>query len=450
MNQRNWPVLAAGFGTLVALILFSGIASLHQTEHIYSAVTAIHESHARTEDALRDLESQVYLSSIYARDFLLDLSDLGVERHREELRAIRTAMDYDLKTLARPEGGPNPKVVAELRREVDAYWTSMEPIFQWTSAQKLMLSAWFLRKQVLPRRQAVLKIAREAKDLNAFDLAERQRRMDASTSAFRAAGERMLAIVIGLSVVAAVVSILRVLRLQARAEQQHRATERAEAELRRLSRKLVGTQEEERRNLARELHDEVGQTITALRVELGNVEKLRSGPEDAFRSHLEEAKELAAQTLRSVRSIATGLRPAVLDDLGVAPALEWQAREFTRRTGIPVEVVIDGLPEQLPEGHRTCLYRIVQEALTNCARHSEASSIRVALHTDNSRLSLVVQDNGRGFEPTGTRLPPSGGLGLVGIGERVRELGGEVTIQSQPGKGTVLKTTIPVPVEETA
>jgi signal transduction histidine kinase len=297
----------------------------------------------------------------------------------------------------------------------------------------------------------VLQIAREAKELNAADLAARQRRLDAAMAQFRSSGYRTLALALALSIAVAVASILRVSRLERKAEQQHRATEQAEAELRRLSRKLVVAQEEERRSLARELHDEVGQTITALRVELGNIEKLRTGPEDSFHRHVEEAKDLAAQTLRSVRSIATGLRPSVLDDLGVAPALEWQAREFTRRTGTPVEVVIDGLPDHLPEEHRTCLYRVVQEALTNCARHAEARHIRLALHTEGERLSLTVQDDGKGFAaPAKAHFPYSGGLGLIGIEERVKDLGGVLAIRSQAGKGTVLKVTVPVPKETVA
>jgi signal transduction histidine kinase len=442
VKLRSWSALALGFGTLVLLILLSWLDNWRRVGIIYSTLVSVHQSHARTEDALRDIESQVYLSSIYARDFLLDLSHLMTDTYRDELKLIRAAMDQDLASL---RGGPDPKLVQELRHEVDAYWSSLEPIFTWTSAQKLMLSTWFLRKQVLPRRQAVLKIAREAKALNAGDLAERQMHMDQAMADFSRSSQRTLVLVLALGVGVALATIARVARLERRAEHQHQATERAEAGLRQLSRKLVRAQEDERRNLARELHDEVGQTITALRVELANAEKLRTGPEEAFHLHLEEAKDLAAQTLRSVRDIATGLRPSVLDDLGVAPALEWQAREHTRRTGTPVAVTIDELPGHIPEGHRTCLYRVVQEALTNCARHAEARQIRIALHAERDRLLLTVQDDGRGFP-----LPPAGGLGLIGIEERVRELGGAVAIDSQPGKGTVLKISLPLPKEAAA
>jgi signal transduction histidine kinase len=138
--------------------------------------------------------------------------------------------------------------------------------------------------------------------------------------------------------------------------------------------------------------------------------------------------------------MAMGLRPAMLDDLGLGPALEWQGREFSRRNGIPVDVQIDGLVEDLPEAHRTCIFRIVQEALTNCARHAQAKSIRVTLHGRQDAVLLSVQDDGVGMAGG---WPASRGLGLIGVEERARELGGQVTISSQPGKGTNLRVEIP-------
>jgi signal transduction histidine kinase len=175
---------------------------------------------------------------------------------------------------------------------------------------------------------------------------------------------------------------------------------------------------------------------------LGNLEKLRSGPEQDFREHLEDAKGLAAETLQSVRNLAAGLRPSLLDDLGLGPALEWQAREFSRRTGIPVEVTRDESIPELPDGHRTCLYRVVQEALTNCARHAEAHEIHIELQAGGGRLSLTVQDDGHGL-PGNAKA--ASGMGLVGIEERVRELGGTLAIQSQAGRGTCLRAWIPLP-----
>lgn len=449
MKFRTWPALGVGFGTLVLLTLLFGIDNLRRARQIYETMSSIHKSHARSEQALHDIESGMYLSGIFVRDFLLDFSHLTYGFQREQLMGIRAAMDGHLAALDSFEGASDRTLVNRLREEVNHYWDSVDPIFDWTPQQKMALSTGFLRRQVLPRRAAVLEIAGEARKLNAASLADRQQEMDRRMADFRRSGKHTLAFVLSLGLVVSLTSFIRVLRLEKRAERQHTETERAAAEMRRLSRQLVRAQEDERRNLSRELHDEVGQTLTALRVELGNLHKLRTAPEEHFEQHLEDAKGLVAQTVRSVRNIAAGLRPSVLDDLGLGPALDWQAREFSRHTGIPIEVLREGLRSDLPDSHRTCLYRVVQEALTNCARHSEAKSIRIALHTEQGRLSLTVQDDGRGLPSdfTQQRNGDAPHLGLIGIEERVRELGGTLTLQSLPGKGTLLKVSIPLAQE---
>jgi signal transduction histidine kinase len=202
----------------------------------------------------------------------------------------------------------------------------------------------------------------------------------------------------------------------------------------------VRTQEEERRSLSRELHDAVGQMLSAMTMELGNMESVITSP-DKLRVRMEEARQLNAETIRGVRDLAMGLRPAMLDELGLGPALRWQSREFSRRSGGPVTLQIDGNLEGLPETHCTCIYRIVQEALTNCARHSQAKTIRISIYGRHDWLQLSIQDDGVGFDP---RHASSRGLGLIGIQERVRQLEGKVTVTSQPEKGTILEVEVPI------
>ncbi len=448
---RTWPVLAFGFGGLVLLTLVFGLDSWRRAGQIYEAVLSIYRTHARSEQALHEIESGVYLSGIFVRDFLLDVSHLTSGFHRQQLLIIRSAMENHLTMLSERDANVDPKLVGQLRREIDAYWDSLDPVFDWTPQQKMALGNVFLRRQVLPRRSAVLDIAAEARSLNAASLAQRQSRMDARIADFRRSGKATLVIVLTLAVVVSLASILRVSRLEARAFEQHAATELAEREMRRLSHRLVQAQEDERRNLSRELHDEVGQTLTALGVELGNLQKLRTGSEEQFHAHLDDAKRLTSQTMAAVRNIAMGLRPSMLDDLGLGPALEWQAREFSRRTGTPVEVLREGSAADLPESHRTCLYRLVQEALTNCARHSEAGHIRIALYAQPDRVCLTVEDDGKGLPAeSAERDLGEPHLGLVGMEERVRELGGTLQIESQTGKGTLLKVLLPLAKEAVA
>jgi signal transduction histidine kinase len=140
-----------------------------------------------------------------------------------------------------------------------------------------------------------------------------------------------------------------------------------------------------------------------------------------------------------VRNMALLLRPSMLDDLGLVAALRWQAREVTRRSGLKVKMVADEIAEDLPDSHRTCVYRVVQEALNNCARHSQATQVRVVVRRDPDGLSVMVQDDGIGFEPRREK-----GLGLLGMEERVARLGGAFSIESQPGHGTVLSIHFPL------
>jgi signal transduction histidine kinase len=444
VKLRTWPILAVGFGSLVLLTILLGFDAWRRANQINTAILAIHDSQSRAAEALHEIENGIYLSSIFARDFLLDPSQLTAEAHREELRAIRSSMDKRVATLNQLTLGADNSLLDRLHHEINGYWDSLDPIFDWTPVQKMALSSLFLRQQVLPRRTAVLDMASEVKILNADNLGQRRREIDREMAGFKQSGEQALVMVVMLGLIVSAASIVRLSRLESKTEEHRIQTERAEQELRRLSQQLVRAQEDERRNISRELHDEVGQTLTALRVELSNLEKLRFGSEREFQEHLDDAKGLAAETLRSVRNLAAGLRPSILDDLGLGPALEWQAREFSRRTGIPVEVSREDLLPELPDGHRTCLYRVVQEALTNCARHAEAHEIRIALHTEAGRLSLTVQDDGRGLAPLDQPNEASG-LGLMGIEERVRELGGTLAIRSQVGKGTWLNASIPLP-----
>jgi signal transduction histidine kinase len=235
-------------------------------------------------------------------------------------------------------------------------------------------------------------------------------------------------------------SVFRISSLEKESAEYQSATKQAEKRLRQLSQQLVSSQEQERKALSRELHDEIGQLLTALRMELGNVERSHAAAGGEADTHLDQAKKLAETTLKTTRDIAMGLRPAMLDLLGLGPALEWQTREYSRRYKTPIQLDVAGDLRDLPDPHRTYLYRIVQEGLTNCARHAHAKNIRVSLKDANGQLAVTVEDDGVGFDQHGG---VSYGLGLLGITERVRELCGNIAIQSEPGKGTRLEVMLP-------
>jgi signal transduction histidine kinase len=213
----------------------------------------------------------------------------------------------------------------------------------------------------------------------------------------------------------------------------------ARTQLKELSARLVQAQEEERRSLSRELHDEVGQALSAVLIELRNLSTgLTARSEEQSRRHVETIKGLVENTVRVVRNMALLLRPSMLDDLGLIPALKWQARESSKSTSMDVSVAAELDSDELPDDYKTCIYRVVQEALHNCARHSHAASVRIRVEQARDRLLLNIQDDGRGFDVRHTK-----GLGLLGIQERITRLGGTCRIHSQPGSGTTLSVELP-------
>jgi signal transduction histidine kinase len=430
MRLKTWIVAALGLGSLVVLIAFSMLASSRKAQEIYAQLDQLNAHHQRVEANLRRLRSDVNLSGIFVRDYLLDVERERAPGYRERLSEFR---DANIATLADLETliGRDDRITS-LRLKLDDYWEAFDPLFEWTIYEKIMRSAQFLRREVVPRRDAVLAIAAEIETLNNANLDQQRAEVARRNVAFRDDLYRMLwqTVLMGLAVALVVVVRLRIL--------EHRSEE-AERQMRELSQQLVNAQEEERRNLSRELHDHVAQVLTGLRMGLGRVERL-SG-DGLVRAGVAECKALVDDMFRTVRDLSLGLRPSMLDDFGLQAALEWHVRDFTRRYAINAELKMDGDFDALPDKHRTCVYRIIQEAMTNCVRHARAQSIRVDVSAGDGLLHVRVTDDGIGLNPARRR----NGLGLRGIEERVKELQGSMTITQPPGSGTVLAVQLPLP-----
>jgi signal transduction histidine kinase len=445
MGKRTWPVFLVGFGSLLALLFLPGLTALDRTRRVYQQIRAIQQAYQRSQRSLDAIERRVYQTSILVREFLLDTSPVNGPRYQHQFVEGRQAIEAGLSELKQSAHGADQGATRRLEAELALYWESVAPVFHWNPEERAERATYFLREQHRPRRQSILAIADEIDALNTRAYREQYERLNDSQRVFGQDLERSIALAFFIGVLIAAGSTLRISSLERRAERHRIKTELAEEQLRSLSTQLMHAQEEERKTLSRELHDEVGQMLTGLRMELGSLERLRDQP-DQFREHSAEAKAIAEQTLRAVRDLAVGLRPSVLD-LGLAPALQWQARHFTKRTGIRVNLNLEGSFEGVPEAQRMCIYRVVQETLTNSARHSEARNIDVHLRDSASALDVRVQDDGRGFQPLITR---HGGLGLIGMEERVRELGGKLQIESQPGGGTLISVHLPVRRESAA
>lgn len=213
-----------------------------------------------------------------------------------------------------------------------------------------------------------------------------------------------------------------------------------------LLRRVITAQEEERARLSRELHDEIGQTLTAVQLGLDRLSRTSPAVDSDAYEHVRRVRVLAEKALADLRHIITALRPGVLDQLGLLPALGWVADHTLRPLGLTVNIDADGLQERLPGEVETVLFRIAQEAMSNVGRHSRASQVNIHLQRNDCDVTLTVDDDGHGFDLTSVTdsLDYSRGLGLAGMRERASLAGGRVLVDSAPGKGTSVSVIVPI------
>jgi signal transduction histidine kinase len=383
MGSKSRLLLTACMAALLLLIAITGAAALTAFSRIHSAESALR---ARTQENSRRLEqvrAAIYLSAA-------------------EPDAPIGLRDQTLRQLTTPE-------TASLRGEVIAWFRLLDLMNEMAARRSSPgVDAWF-RQQIAQRRGAMLELSNSIAAALDRDWQSAQTQLDALYSRFRWTLGIEFALVFALGAALSILTVRRTLRLEAQA--------------RALSAQLLQAQEDERRSIARELHDEVGQSLSGALLEDAS---------PTLRRRLEEAVD-------SVRRIALSLRPSMLDDLGLVAALEWQAREMGNRTGLAVEVCAEESAGDLPDAHRTCIFRVAQEALRNCARHAGATHVRVALEKAVRGVTLAVEDNGKGFRAGRTR-----GLGLLGMEERVTQLGGSFRLRSEPGRGTTVSAELPL------
>jgi signal transduction histidine kinase len=243
--------------------------------------------------------------------------------------------------------------------------------------------------------------------------------------------------------------------LEAKVVERTKEIERYSKEL---TTRVLQAQEEERKRIARELHDETAQSLSTLLITLDLLEATIPENAPALQAGLDRARALARRTLDETRALSHDLRPTILDDVGLVAAIRWFAEEFTRTYDVPVLIEAEeprqglypgapsGTPRLSPE-MEIALFRIAQEALTNAGKYAEASRVRLALWFDCDRVKLEIADNGKGFDLQSLSGPSrDGGLGLYGMRERVALLGGELQIETAPGSGTRIKAAAPVPM----
>ncbi|HXM39898.1 MAG TPA: ATP-binding protein [Bryobacteraceae bacterium] len=432
-------LLAFGFGGLLLLLAFAGFDSVRKLRQIQRRDDAIRESFLARTRLLGLIRSDLYLSGTYVRDCLLEPDAATADAHRASLLKTRNRMET---ALARYQALPNEGQAAPLRdlnQTLRDYWNILAPVLAWNASQRRDRGYAFLRDEVFPRRTAMLRTADQIAGINEAQLDAGKHEVIDLFSQFRRSSMLTIGSTIAVGLILAVFSMRKIVALETQAAARYDETAAARAELKQLSARLVEVQENDRRAVSRELHDEVGQALTGVRLELANLsQRIRKRDAQGAEDKLEEIKQLVEESLGAVRNMALLLRPSMLDDLGLVPALQWQGREVSKRTGLRVRIAAEGVSDDLPDEHKTCIYRIVQESLHNCVQHAEATTVQVTVEQQPNRIRLSIRDDGKGFHPERER-----GMGLLGIEERAANLGGTFSVHTRPGHGATVSIVLP-------
>jgi signal transduction histidine kinase len=433
-------VLVVGFGLTLGLWLFSGYSFSRRISDLQRASARVTARYVRAQNRLSAVRSQVLLASVYARDALLDPDPESIVEYRMKLEEAFRIAGRSLDEYEPVIGTPTETArIQQLAARIEEFRASIFDVLNGDSTRWRTEALPLLRNRIMPKREETIQVSEEVQSLNRGSYVDQQ---SATASIYGGAQERIwtqfgLAVAasffIGLSVVR------RVATLEAELRQRQEQDAATTAELQRLSAQIVTAQEDERRSIARELHDEVGQALTAIKVELAVAERRAQAP--GTLPVLDSVRSLTEGALQTIRDLSRLLHPAVLDDIGLVAALESYVRDFRRRYDMMVEFTQEGESTRLPADGELCAYRIVQEALTNIARHAGATRCRVIVRTGHDSVGVIVEDNGIGFEPAMDR---GTGLGLIGMRERVARLAGACTIDSAPGAGTRVTVTLPL------
>jgi signal transduction histidine kinase len=440
MRSSILGALGAGFAGVFSLWLLSGYQLVLSLQQMEQNLSSVHDSYVRGDETLSTVRTNVLLVSIFLRDAIIDSPARQREYYRDELARLRGEVERALRAYVPEVTSPAEREHwTRLQTELHEYFSAREVAFG-DDVSTLAEAAALLRRNVVPRRQSILEIVDQLATLQRVSNQQHQAEAD---QLYQQAIQRLIFIGLITLVLALAVAVLasrHVNRLQREVERRRSAEQRNREDLERLSARLVGAQEEERRNLARELHDEVGQALTALKMDIGIA--LRGDIDPRGKDALNEARDIAETTLRGVRDLSQILHPSTLDDFGLPATLTAYLRSFSQRTGIRAQLA-ESIEDRLAPVVEVCVYRIVQEALSNVAKHSGATACTVSLTAGPTTLQLVIEDNGQGLPKDAQTRSVQRGLGLIGMRERAQSLGGTFLIANGVGGGTRVTVTLP-------
>jgi signal transduction histidine kinase len=428
-SYSSWPlrrVLLIGLGGIAIIFLAAGIDAVRLLGAMRSENQILRDSALQRTNRLASIRSCVLLTHTYLAGYFLDSDPQKEGEYLAKVQDARSRSSSDL-ALYRSSTLEERELIAHLGDALDQHWLRLARV-----VRSKPVPASFYKDEILPLSTSYVEIATQLEGIDAKQQATTEARIEDQFEGLGAQLSSALGLGMGAAILLAAGCLLYISRIERQNSRRYQEVLNARKALEQLSARLVEAQE---------LHDQVGQTLNAVLVEAANLAPRIRADDAVSLQYLDNIRKFADSSVNSIRDIALLLRPSMLDDLGLIPALEWQAREVSRRSGIHVKVVAEDVTDSLPDEVRTCIYRLVQEALQNVSRHSGAKSAAVTVRQNSGSVSLTVEDDGRGFTPDKSR-----GLGMLGMEERVRQLKGQFEVRSSPGKGTVLHVTLPASV----
>jgi signal transduction histidine kinase len=432
-------VLLAGFGGLLTLLLIAGVDALTTLRKLHAEEQAARQDFLSRNQYLMEFRSNLDVYGTRIDEYFLDDGADVQFRAAGDFATLARRIQAALNDYPEPRGPEEKELLSAIRKMLSQQEATFNTAMAEDRHDDPEKISRLLYEQAMPRyRQLIIETGK-------VELWNHRRLNSAGTAMLQDFGSsqahltRLLLLVLSSGLLLSLGSIIYIVRQDRDARRRYAELMESREELSRFPSSLLDAQEQERRSISRELHDEVGQSLGALLMDLGRLKATVPADNAAAQEQIGRIKTTAESAVGAVRNIALLLRPSMLDDLGLIAAIEWQGREISRRTEMEVEVDSSGVSDDLAEEYKICIYRLTQEALNNAARHSGGHRAWVKLEQTAEHIAVTIRDDGRGFDPGKTR-----GLGLLGMEERVRPLGGKLEINSKAGGGTVVRAELPL------
>jgi signal transduction histidine kinase len=437
-RKTRWILLAA-FGGMLALMILGGVESLRSLRKLNQVSTEVGEQFSARSHVLVAVVVSYHTYTDQMEQYLLKDEAASDATGAGEVTERGSAVHTVIRKYPPDCAADERLLLAQIEKSLSSEESEFGEVLAGHDGDRKQRGHRLVFEKLTPDKTQILQLANALAALNDQRFGEQSQAIALQFQGLQLRITRLVFLTLLAGLLLSLIAAYYILRLEQRGRERYLALAANRKELESLSRRLVDAQEIERRSISRELHDEVGQTLGALLMDIGHLSSLLSPGDKLAQEQIFRIRASAESAVKSIRDMALLLRPPMLDDLGLVPALEWQARETSRHSEMEVEVQAAELAGDPPNAVKVCIYRVVQEALHNAAAHSRAKNAKVVLKSEEHRVLVDISDDGDGFQPERTR-----GMGILGMEERVRQLAGVFSIQSAPGQRTKLHVELPL------